>query len=106
VNAEAQLIDQSFETIASAPEKGYLKDDAATGTAIPAGTGTGWFDYDSSTHIISAISERTIVIRTPANTYAKVEILSYYEGQMPEFGTPRFYTFQFVHQADGSRKFR
>ncbi len=106
VNKEAQLIERSFETIASAPENGYRKDDAATGPAISAGNGTGWFDYDPASHIVSTIPERTIVIRTPDNTYAKVEILSYYEGQMLEVGAPRFYTFQYVHQADGSRKFR
>lgn len=106
VNKEAQLIERSFDTLASAPENGYRKDDAATGPAISAGNGAGWFDYDPASHIVSAIPERTIVIRTPVDTYAKVEILSYYEGQMPEIGAPRFYTFQYVYQTDGSRKFR
>ncbi len=106
VNTVAQLIERSFETIASAPENGYRKDDTTTGPAISAGNGAGWFDYDPASHIVSTIPERTIVIRTPENTYAKVEILSYYEGRMPEIGAPRFYTFKYVHQADGSRKFR
>ena len=105
VNAQAQMVDVAFDSLAVAPEEGYRADDAEAGPAIPSGNGEGWYLYDTTTHIVSVMPERTIVLMTPEGTYAKVEILSYYEGQMPGIGSPRYYTFRYVHQPDGSRQF-
>ena len=105
VNFEAQLVDRSFDYVASARKSGYAYDDETDGPAIPSGNGAGWFDYDPATHFISTVPERTIVVITPVDTYAKIEILSYYKSQSSDLEEPRFYTFRFVHQANGTRKF-
>jgi hypothetical protein len=105
VNAQAQMVDVAFDSLVVAPEDGYRADDAEAGSAIPSGNGEGWYLYDSTTHVVSVMPERTIVLKTPEDTYAKVEILSYYEGQIPGVGAPRYYTFRYVHQLDGSRQF-
>ena len=47
------------------------------------------------------------MLQTAADTYAKVEILSYYFMNLPAGSTedsdPRYYTFRYAYQADGSR---
>jgi hypothetical protein len=106
VNGEARLLERAFDLVAQAPEDGYRTDDPSEGNAIPTANHEGWYDYDPNSHVVMAIPERTIVLRLVDDTYAKLEILSYYEGQMPELGSPRFYTFRFVRQPDGSRSFR
>jgi hypothetical protein len=105
VNAQAQIVDIAFDSLTTAPEDGYRADDAETGTAIPSDNGAGWYQYDSTTHLVDVIPQRTIILTTPEGTYAKVEILSYYEGQMPGIGAPRYYSFRYVHQPDGTRRF-
>ncbi|MCH8121796.1 MAG: HmuY family protein [Bacteroidetes bacterium] len=106
VNGEAQLLDRTFDYIARAPESGYKEDDIANGPAVPAASGSGWFDYDPTTHIVSVIPDRTIVVHTLNDTYAKLEILSYYLGGVEQGGVPRNYTFRYVYQPDGSRDLR
>lgn len=104
VNAEAQIVDVAFDALVEAPEEGYRTDEEEN-PAIPSSNGEGWYLYDATTHVVTAIPARTIVLKTPAGTFAKVEIISYYEGQIPGVGAPRYYTFQYVHQPDGSRQF-
>ncbi|GMQ82863.1 MAG: HmuY family protein [Rhodothermia bacterium] len=106
VNGEAQLLERTFDYIARAPEDGYEEDDVTEGPAIQSANGTGWFDYDPNTHIVSPIPDRTIVVHTLNDTYAKLEILSYYLGGVEDGGTPRNYTFRYVYQPDGSRDLR
>ncbi len=106
VNGEAQLLDRTFDFIARAPEHGYEEDDVTDGPAIPSASGTGWFDYDPNTHIVTAIPDRTIVVHTLNDTYAKLEVLSYYTDQNEDGGRPRNYTFRYVYQPDGSRDLR
>lgn len=102
VNGTAQVVEQAFDEVAEAPEEGYRKD-TPDGTAIPGGSGQGWYVYDMDTHVIAPVPNRTIVVKTAAGTYAKVEIKDFY---LPGFNEPRFYTFRFAHQADGTRAFQ
>jgi len=109
VNGRVQVLDASFEEVAMAPELGYEVDEPQQ-PAIPNRNGQGWFNYDAQTHIVTPIKDRTIVIATAHDTYAKVEILDYYKPNMNLSGngpteTPRFYTFRYVHPDDGSRTF-
>jgi hypothetical protein len=105
--AGAQMHTGLFENLTEAPATGYLQD-AASGKAISTGSGNGWYNYNSTTHVISAIPGRILVVRTNDNTYAKIEIISYYKNAP---ATPvntdisRYYTFRYVHQGDGTRKF-
>ncbi len=106
VNGSVQIVETPFEAVLTAPEEGYQRDEAAR-TAIPGGSGNGWYFYDSSSHKIMPIPGRTLILKTAAETYAKVEIMSYYfmdtSSGSDEGGDPRYYTFRFAHQADGSR---
>ena len=106
VNGGAQLVGQPFEAVVLAPEEGYRRDEADS-PAIPGGSGNGWYLYDSSVHLVMPIPNRTLVLKTAAGAYAKVEILSFNRMNpatgSDEGGDPRFYTFRYAYQPDGSR---
>lgn len=106
-NGGAQVLETLFEDVTEAPASGYATD-AADAHAIPTGSGNGWYNYNPQTNLITPIPGRVIVVRCADGTYAKLRILSYYEGA-PETPTSddasRYYTFEYVHQPDGSRRF-
>lgn len=98
------LFDELKEVPAGAA---FAQDNSPTSLAIPTSSGLGWFNYNSTTHIVSPIPGKVIVIRTGDGKFAKMEILSYYK-DAPTTPTAtsqsRFYTFRFVYQGDGSKK--
>ena len=101
-----QLYTGLFENLTEAPETGYLQDGVSN--AITTGSGNGWYNYNSTTHVISAIPGRILVVKTNDNTYAKIEILSYYlnaPAAPVNTDISRYYTFRYVYQGDGTRKF-
>ena len=106
-NGGAQVLETLFEEVAEAPASGYATD-AADARAIPTGSGNGWYNYNPQTNLITPIPGRVIVVRCADGTYAKLRILSYYKGA-PDTPTAdsesRYYTFEYVHQPDGSRRF-
>ncbi|MCX2681862.1 HmuY family protein [Galbibacter sp. EGI 63066] len=77
-----------------------LAQDSAEGLAIPTGSGNGWYNYDSTTHVVSPIAGKVIVVRTHDGRYAKVEILSYYENGEPneDLSNSQYYSFNYVYQ--------
>lgn len=75
-----------------------LKEDSTTdGLAITTGSGNGWYNYDPSTHIISPIAGKVIIVRTNSGKYAKFEILTYYKDGDTS-GDAQHYTFNYVFQ--------
>ncbi len=106
VSGEVQLLERAFDYIARAPKEGYEEDDETDGPAVSTASGTGWFDYNPTTHIVTPIPDRTIVVHTLNDTYAKLEILSYYLGGDEQGGVPRYYSFRYVYQSDGTRDLR
>ncbi len=94
-----------FEDLADAPATGYSVD-SAQGYAVPSGSGNGWYNYNPVAMVLSPIPGRFIVVRTADGKYAKVRILSYYQGAPdpvdPFSDQERYYTFEFVYQPDGS----
>lgn len=101
---EAQVIEGLFEEIVTAPDTGW-KTDTAEGTAIPTGSGNGWYNYNSATMIVSPIPGRVILVKTADGKYAKVRIVSYYKGSPAtpdQEAASRYYTFDYVIQPDGS----
>jgi hypothetical protein len=90
-----QLVTGTFETLTQAPEVGY------NAGALPS-----WYAYNAETHVVAPILGKVIVLKTSDDKYAKVEIISYYQGHP---ATPhsesvsRYYTFRWFRQADGSR---
>ncbi len=120
----AQVLKQTFASVASAPASGYVADGANTTcpaietpngsvpgstNAICTGSDNGWYNYSPAQNLVSPIPGRTIVLRTGDGDYAKVRILSYYEGApsapVPTTDEDRYYTFEYVLQPDGSRGF-
>ena len=113
----AQIVSGTFDELSEAPETGYASDQGSE-LAIPTGSGNGWYTYTGSNNppqAILTIPGRIIVLQTADGNYAKMEILSYYEGN-PDTSTEEFvsfqtrpagrhYTFQFVVQPNGSRNF-
>ncbi|MGD1894546.1 MAG: HmuY family protein [Cyclobacteriaceae bacterium] len=116
-SVEAQVLEQGFDNIEEAPESGYQQDTESS-LAIPSGSGNGWYNYTSDTRPTNAILPilgRTIVLRTNEGHYAKMEILSWYQGnpdpsteEFANFDTrpeSRYFTFRYALQTNGSRQF-
>lgn len=109
----AQIVEGIFEELEEVPEAGYLPDGEA-GPAIQ-----GWYAYTGPTgtpaHAILTEPGKVIILKTGEGKYAKVEILSYYQGN-PDTSTEafanldtrpagRYFTFRYVVQPDGSSSF-
>lgn len=107
----AYIFDGLFEELQEIPENQLFKqDNSPTDLAITTGSGKGWYNYDPSTNVINPIAGKILVIRTADEKYAKVEIVSYYKNAPADPTTAaiedsRHYTFRFVVQKDGSKKF-
>jgi len=108
------VAEQGFEDVATADADDLIVDDADAGTfAVPPGSGNGWYTYNSGgQNYVRPIPGRTIVVRTAdGNGFAKIRILSYYQGNPdipidpPEDRDQhpsRYYTFEYVTQSDGT----
>lgn len=107
----AQVLEAAFAEVTEAPASGYLADgentcDNGSTTAVCGGSGASWYTYDPTTHLVTPIAGRTIALTTGDGDYAKVRVLSYYQGNpATPGGTSRYYTFEYVVQPDGSRDF-
>ena len=120
----AQLLTETFASVTEAPAAGYVADGANTncpavqtpggtfpGTpyAICTGSDNGWYNYAPQQNLISPIAGRTIAMTTGEGDYAKVRILSYYQGNPatpdPQTDASRYYSFEYIVQPDGSRDF-
>ena len=104
----AQVLTGTFEEITEAPAAGYAADSEG-GLAIPTGSGNGWYNYNPANQTVTPIPGRVLVVRAAdGQSYAKIRILSYYRGAPAEITSEsesRYYTFEYVLQADGSRSF-
>ncbi|QNE39902.1 hypothetical protein F1C16_10200 [Hymenobacter sp. NBH84] len=104
----AQVVDGLFTEITEAPATGY-KQDTNTGKAIPTGSGNGWYSYNSTTHLITPIAGKVIMLQTADGKYAKMEVVSYYKDApaTPTAASPSgCYTFRYMYQPDGSRNLK
>ncbi len=115
---EAQIVNGAFDVLIEAPESGYATDGEAE-RAIPTGSGNGWYTYTgfegNPPNAVLPLPGRIIVLRTAEGNYAKMEILSYYQGNPDPSTAPfadadtrpagRHYTLQYVMQPNGSRQF-
>ena len=102
-----QLLQTPYADVETAPETGF---EASNNT---------WYTYTGEApngpkHAVLANENETLVVKTPDGKYAKVQILSYYEGN-PDTSTPEFasfmtrpsskyFTFNYTIQNDGSTK--
>jgi hypothetical protein len=100
------LFDELDEAPADAAFDAFMASQTDTGWEdFPPGY-KGWYFYSLQSHIMSAITGVTIVIRTAEGKYAKVEMTSMYLGnpENPTVNTPApYFTFRYYLQGDGSR---
>jgi hypothetical protein len=97
-----------FDNYMTAPISGYAYDTTTTKFAIDAGTTTGWYNYNPTTHAFSPKAGQFFVFRTADDHYVKMEITEVkYAGYTPPNPTPTtlIYKFRYTYQADGSRNF-
>ena len=77
--------------------------DSENGYAIMSGSGNGWYTYTGPpTFLVTPTAGRILVFKTADGKFAKVEILSYYQGapDSPDAFTDQsiYYTFNYVYQ--------
>ena len=77
--------------------------DSENGYAIMSGSGNGWYTYTGPpTFLVTPTAGRILVFKTADGKFAKVEILSYYQGapDSPDAFTDqsRYYKFNYVYQ--------
>jgi len=99
-SAGAYIATGTMASVTAVDNSLFKSDSSANGLAIPTGSGNGWYSYDPTTHIISPIAGKIIVVKTNTGKYAKLEILSYYDGGEPndDLSNSQFYTFNYVYQ--------
>ncbi|NBC18770.1 MAG: hypothetical protein GVY18_15815 [Bacteroidetes bacterium] len=105
----AYVAEAAFEEVTEV-DVNALQPDAEEQLAIPAGSGNGWYNYNPQTNVVSPIPGRTLVVRTAdGEGYAKIRILSYYEGAPADpaasDASARYYTFDYVVRTDGVPSF-
>ncbi len=97
--AGAALVSGVFDEVNSA-EGLVFAQDAEGAFAIPAGSDNGWYNYNFMTNLVTPIPGVVLVVRTHDGRFAKVEILSYYEGAPANpdgfADASRYYTFNYV----------
>ncbi len=107
-NTQAQIVDGIYNDFNTAPETGYKSDVGGT-KAIPAGSGNGWYTYNSTTHLITPNPGKILCFKTTDSKYCKMEITSYYKGGQAgadPINTPsRYYSFRYLYQSNGSRQY-
>lgn len=106
----------TFDELKTVPtDSTFKKDNAPTSYAITSGSNKGWYVYDPVNNLITPIPGRVLVIKTAKGNFAKVEIMNYYKGGSTpapsasddiKLKTQRYYTFRFVHQANGTASFQ
>jgi hypothetical protein len=79
-NVEAVFTDDDFDTVQSSPETGWSSDlEDADEDGKPEYVFDSWFNYDSSTHVLTPKSG-TWFVSTPGDTTHALQILDYYWG--------------------------
>ncbi len=103
----AFLVKGDFEALKNVPDGAqFTVDESDEKTAIPKGSGNGWYEYIFTTHEIKPLPNTVLLIRTADERYAKMVIESYYRDIEGETDSPgRYYTFRYVFQPDGTRNF-
>ncbi|SHG78341.1 HmuY family protein [Pedobacter caeni] len=93
-NVSAQILSNTtFDKVVKAPESGYKKDSQSS-SAIPTGSGNGWYNYDMASHALTPIPGKVILVKTAAGKHVKLEILSYYFDE-EDYNETGFYTFRY-----------
>ncbi|MDA1028373.1 MAG: HmuY family protein [Bacteroidetes bacterium] len=107
VNGAAQYLNVAYDSLYQAPDSGYLTAESGP-VSLPTSSEERWFNYDFNTHFISPVVNRIVLIKTKSGHFAKLQILNYYTSNFGVEGpveAPRYYSFRYMLQADGSGTF-
>lgn len=85
-----------FTEITEASSQESFSQDAVGALALTTGSDNGWYTYNATTHLISPIAGRVLVVKTIDGNYAKVEILSYYK-DYDTSSDSRYYSFNYLY---------
>jgi hypothetical protein len=98
-------VTNTLDAVTTIPDISTFVQDGTNTYAIPTGSGNGWYNYNSTTNLITSIAGKVFVVKTHDGKYAKMEIISYYKDAP---ATPdatalsRYYTFRYVYQPNGT----
>jgi hypothetical protein len=96
----AQVYNGNFNNLNISPIDGWDVDDA-TAKAIPTGSGNGWYNYNPTSHTITPISDRALLIKLSNGRYLKLIIESYYKDKNPQ-NTSGYYSFSYYFDPLGT----
>ncbi|GAA4916304.1 HmuY family protein [Mucilaginibacter defluvii] len=100
-------VNQSYDKLTTAPSDEEFAKNGITAAGWDSGNGNGWYFYDIKTHIAIPVKNRTYVLRTADGKFAKLEMVSMYEGApavVTDITWPApYFTFRYYVQQDGSR---
>ncbi|WP_437917723.1 HmuY family protein [Sphingobacterium sp. LRF_L2] len=107
-NTAVVLIKDSYANVTTAPSDEEFDNSTIEKIGVASSTNSnGWFQYDSNTHIMLALPNRTYAIRLPDGKYAKLQIINAYKGNpttVTNLNWPApYYTFRYFVQEDGSK---
>lgn len=104
----AYICTGTFDELTTVPASAtFATDQSPSQLAVPTGSGKGWYNYSSTTNLLTPVPGRVLVIRTADGKYAKLEILSYYKDapvQPAATDKSRYFTFRYLYQPDGTMK--
>lgn len=107
--AATLLIETIFDELEMVPDDVVFRTDTKSDPAIPNDMGNGWWSYDYTTHFVTPIAARVILVKTNAGNYAKLEVLSFFKGNPPaeerKLADMYYYTFRYMLQSNGTMTF-
>lgn len=102
--AEAKVIDGVYENLLEIPSTITFGVDDGSNLAI----GNQWGIYDKASMIYNPAPGKIILLKSHDGNYAKLEVISYYKNAPinPDArkDLPRYYTFRYVYQSNGTKK--
>lgn len=104
-NGAVSIVSNTLDAVTTIPNISTFAQDGVNTYAIPTGSGNGWYNYNSTTNIISPIAGKIFIVKTHDEKYAKMEIISYYKDAPanPDANSlTRYFTFKYVYQPNGT----
>ena len=103
---ELYIVNKPFDSVKVAPAAAEVNVNGTAGMdGYPDASWPGWYQYNPTTHLMTTLQARTLVIKMANGKYAKLEMISLYKGNpaSPTLSTPAPYlTFKYWVQQDGS----
>ena len=100
------IVNQPFDSVKVVPAASAVNVNGSAGMdGYPSSSWPGWYQYNMTTHILTTLPGKTLVIRMANGKYAKLEMISLYKGSPanPSLSTPVPYlSFRYWVQQDGS----